>query len=128
MRRTTAQTMAGIADGTIKNVLTDRGVFHFVAAGVYIKELRMWAGDVAMQHKHAYDHFSITTGRVVLETDSGETAYPAGTCILIRAGVNHVVRALEDLSWFCIHAVPPGLTDAAVLSGEMDNVVVQKGS
>ena len=116
-----------LLEGTVPNVLTDRGVFHFVSSGVYVKELRMWAGDVGVQHKHEYDHFSITTGRVIVATDLSEQAYPAGTCILLRAGVNHSVRALEDLSWFCIHAVPPGLSDAQVLAGEMDNVVIQRG-
>ena len=116
-----------LLDGTVKNVLSDRGIFHFVSGGVYIKELRMWAGDIGVQHKHLYDHFSITTGRVIVATDTGDQAYPAGTCILLAAGINHSVRALEDLSWFCIHAVPPGLSDTEVLAGEMDNVVIQRG-
>jgi hypothetical protein len=46
--------------------------------------------------------------------------YKAPACIKIKAGVNHVVHALEDSEWFCVHATEE--TDA----NKIDQVLIKR--
>jgi quercetin dioxygenase-like cupin family protein len=116
-----------LQNGKVHNVFTEREIIHHIAGGVYAKELRMIRGDVGVQHAHEYDHLSISTGRAIVQRGDEVIHLLGGSSIVIKAGVKHAVTALENLSWFCIHAIPPGMSDDAVLEGEIDNAVIQKG-
>jgi len=77
---------------------------HFYGAGMKIKRMELPAGHFAIKHVHDYDHWSILSeGRALVITDEGEAEYRAGDCILIKAGLHHEIRAIEDIMWFCIH-------------------------
>ena len=79
---------------------------HFFGGGVCIKRMEMAAGTVAISHKHKYDHQSILgEGRARVICDDVTVDMRAGDCINIRAGKHHEIQALEDVTWFCIHAI-----------------------
>ena len=91
---------------------TDLGTAHHFSDGVYAKEMHLPAGHVALSHKHSYSHLSILAkGKCVVYFGSEESVkeYSAPAIIEILAGVQHEIVAVEDVSWFCIHAT--GETD-----------------
>lgn len=81
------------------------GVKHHFADGLYAKEIRLPAGSEVIQHAHDYDHLSIFTGTIELTVDDHEetimTSVP--TCLVIKKGKNHGIKALTDVVWYCIH-------------------------
>ena len=84
---------------------TDLRTVHHFSSGIYAKQMHLPKGHVAVSHKHSYDHLSIlATGVVTVQTDEGSRIHRAPACIEIKAGVNHAITALEDVTWFCIHA------------------------
>lgn len=83
----------------------DLGTTHHFSDGLYAKEMMIPKGFIAGSHAHNYSHFSILAkGRVILRTDEYNKEYAAPACIEIKAGVHHMIEALEDSAWFCIHA------------------------
>lgn len=84
---------------------TNLGIQHHFSEGVYAKQMHLPKGFKAYSHKHAYAHLSILAkGRAKVATDTESTVYDAPACIEIKAGVHHEIEALEDVTWFCIHA------------------------
>lgn len=78
---------------------------HHFAAGLYAKETRIPAGMVLVQHRHLDDHLSIlASGTVSLDVDGQRSTLTGPTCLTIKAGQHHGVKALTDAVWFCIHA------------------------
>jgi quercetin dioxygenase-like cupin family protein len=83
----------------------DPQVKHHFSDGLYAKQMHLPKGYTAYSHKHNYSHLSIlATGRVIVQTDAGNQTYVAPACINIVAGQNHAITALEDVTWYCIHA------------------------
>ena len=100
---------------------TDLRTVHHFSSGVYAKQMHLPAGHAAVSHKHAYDHLSIlAAGAVVVATDEGSLTFRAPACLTIKAGMNHSITALEDVTWFCIHATEE--TDPK----QVDRVLIQK--
>jgi quercetin dioxygenase-like cupin family protein len=57
----------------------------------------------------------------LVKTDDSEVVeYTAPTVVTIKAGINHAIYAVEDASWFCIHATDE--TDAE----HIDEVLIKK--
>jgi quercetin dioxygenase-like cupin family protein len=83
----------------------DPQIEHHFSDGLYAKKMRIPKGYEAGQHAHKYSHLSILAkGRVLVKTDAGQKEYAAPACIEIKSGVLHVIQALDDSEWFCIHA------------------------
>jgi quercetin dioxygenase-like cupin family protein len=83
----------------------DPCVEHYFSDGIYAKRMVIPKGFEAGQHAHNYSHLSILVkGKVVVLTDDSQTEYEAPACIEIKAGVHHVIHALENSEWFCVHA------------------------
>jgi quercetin dioxygenase-like cupin family protein len=84
----------------------DLGIVHHFSSGVYAKQMTIPAGCTALSHSHSFDHMSIlASGKVLVKTDDSEIVeYIAPTVVTIKAGINHAIYAVEDSSWFCIHA------------------------
>jgi quercetin dioxygenase-like cupin family protein len=90
----------------------DMGIVHHFSDGLYSKEIHIPKGCEVVGHAHEYSHLSILAkGRVIVATDEYNAEYTAPACIEIKAGVHHVIGALEDVTWFCIHATDE--TDAS---------------
>jgi quercetin dioxygenase-like cupin family protein len=101
----------------------DLGVIHHFSDGLYGKEMTLPKGYAAGTHAHEYSHFSILAkGRVILKTDDWQKEFSAPACIEIVAGVNHMIFALEDSTWFCIHATNE--TDI----NKIDDVLIKRGT
>jgi quercetin dioxygenase-like cupin family protein len=84
---------------------TDLGIKHHFSDGVYAKQMHLPKGHQAVSHRHAYSHLSVlASGVAIVKTDDTEITYTAPACIEIAAGVKHAITALEDVTWFCIHA------------------------
>lgn len=99
----------------------DLGTQHHFSSGVYAKQMMLPKGYFAVSHAHNYDHLSIlSTGEVIVKTDSKETHYTAPACITIEKGVHHSITALQDAVWFCIHATEE--TDP----NKVDEVLIMK--
>ena len=94
---------------------------HHFSSGVYAKEMHLPARHYAVSHKHKYDHLSILAeGAAIVECDGVGHIYTAPACITIKAGVNHKITALDDVTWFCVHSTDE--TDPE----RVDEVVIQK--
>jgi quercetin dioxygenase-like cupin family protein len=113
-----------ISDIAAQNLGTfecDLGTVHHFSDGLYAKEMHISKGYAAISHKHTYSHLSIlSSGKVIVKTDDFENEFIAPACIEIKAGVNHMIVALEDATWFCVHA-----TDETDVS-KVDEVLIQE--
>lgn len=101
---------------------------HHFGDGLYAKEIHIPAGMMAGKHRHTYTHLSILAkGRVEVRTDNGtgklvtRHEYTAPACIEIKANVLHQITAIEDSTWFCIHATDEKDPE------KVDQVTVMKG-
>jgi len=78
---------------------------HHFSSGVYVKETRISAGFVLVQHAHKHDHLSIlASGSVELVVDNVKSVVHAPGCLTIAAGKHHGIKSLTDVVWYCVHA------------------------
>lgn len=80
-------------------------VAHHFGGKVYIKETRIYAGQILVQHKHEYEHLSyLVSGTVELDVDGSRRRLNGPTALTIAAAKHHGLRALTDTVWLCIHS------------------------
>lgn len=80
-------------------------VSHRFASGLYAKEMRVPAGAQIGKHRHDFDHFSaLMQGSAALDVDGVRTVHQAPALLTIEAGKLHVITAITDVVWQCIHA------------------------
>jgi len=81
-------------------------ITHFFGDGLYAKEARIPAGMLLQKHQHTFTHFSILArGKVGVVVDGAETKfYEAPACVVIKANVLHEIYAVENSTWYCVHA------------------------
>lgn len=80
-------------------------VLHHFGGGVYAKQAFIPAGSVVGKHKHDYDHLSIlASGVAQIETDGDVKEINGPICVTIAKDKYHMISALTDCVWFCIHA------------------------
>lgn len=83
----------------------DLAVRHHFSDHVYAKQMRLKKGEVATTHAHKYDHLSIlASGSAKLNIDGLGSFITGPAAIHIPAGKHHMIEAITDLCWFCIHA------------------------
>lgn len=88
---------------------TDLNIKHHFSDSIYAKEMHLPAGHVAISHKHSYSHLSVlAAGKCivmrVIEGVEEKTTHTAPDVLEIKAGIEHQIEALEDVTWLCIHA------------------------
>lgn len=94
----------------------DFHIQHFHSEDMEARQQELPAGFKVQKHKHSYGHLSILAeGKAIVRCDGVEKVYTAPACIEIKAGVAHEVEALEDITWYCIHAKSRG---AFAMEGE----------
>ena len=99
----------------------DLGIAHHFSDGLYAKEMHIPKGFTVGTHAHSFSHLSmLAKGRVKVITDDYNFEYTAPACIEIKAGIHHMIEALEDAVWFCIHATDE--TDPK----KVDKVLIQR--
>jgi quercetin dioxygenase-like cupin family protein len=85
---------------------------HYFSDGLYAKKARIKPGQWLVQHKHNYEHMSILAqGRCLVTVEGKTTEYVAPTAIIIAAGAEHKVFAIQETVWFCIHATEATTVD-----------------
>lgn len=99
----------------------DLGIVHHFSDGLYSKEIHIPKNYQVGSHSHNYSHLSVLAkGKVIVKTDDSEQEFIAPACIEIKAGIHHMIVALEDTTWFCIHATDE--TDES----KIDQVLIQE--
>ena len=79
-------------------------VEFFTADNLFAKRHILSKGDKIGKHIHTYSHLSILGyGSVRVDVTGSSKVYDSGDCIVITANTEHVITALEDACWFCIH-------------------------
>lgn len=100
----------------------DLGIVHNFSDGLYAKQMVIPKGYAVGQHQHEFSHLSILAkGKVLVKTDENEQIFEAPACIEIKKGINHAIIALENSTWFCIHATDETDVD------NIDKVLIGKG-
>jgi quercetin dioxygenase-like cupin family protein len=69
-----------------------------------MRKMKSAAGKIIGSHKHKYEHYSILcAGRVQVDLDGEQREVIGPDVIVVPAGVQHLVTALTDIVWFCVH-------------------------
>ncbi len=98
-------------------------VEHYFIGDMYVKKMKLSAGEVAITHSHNYDHGSVLLkGMALVTCDGVETVYESGDVIEIKKHVKHSIKALDDIVWLCIHNIPEDLQDLS----NIDEVLIQR--
>ncbi len=98
--------------------MLDVNIQHHFSSGVYARQMHLPAGHFAQTHRHKFDHLSILAqGEVLLEVDGVKTHHCAPACITIAANAVHTITAIQDTTWFCIHATNE--TDVAKIDHQL---------
>lgn len=94
---------------------------HHFGGGVYAKEAHIPANHLLGKHTHDFDHLSIlASGTVELMVDGEVSVVHAPACITIHANKEHLVRAVTDVVWYCVHSTD--CTDA----DKVDQVLIER--
>ena len=105
-----------------KEIDTLLSVEHHFSQGVYAKQMRIPKGFKAESHAHVYDHLSIlASGEVWVTVDGMAQNYKAPATITIAKDKIHLVYAVADSVWFCVHATDitdPLLVDQVLIKGD----------
>lgn len=89
----------------------------------YIKRVDIPAGKVLANHTHTFTHKSIlASGRIILTVGDAEPRTLEGPVVLtVRQGHQHMVEAVTDAVWFCIHSsieTDPDRIDHTLVKGD----------
>ena len=94
---------------------------HHFSTGIYAREMNMPKGYIVQTHTHKFDHISILAkGNVIVTVNEVRTEYNAPACIEIKAGIEHKIESLSDITWFCVHATDEKNAD------NLDDVLIGK--
>jgi len=78
---------------------------HRFAHGLYVREVSLPAGCIAVGHMHAQEHVTIISkGRLKIVTEDGVSEVTAPATFVVPAGRKNCVHVLEDAVWTTIHA------------------------
>lgn len=92
-------------------------VFHRFAPGIYVREVHMRAGNVAVGHHHRHRHLNVMlTGALILHTPDGPVLLRAPQTFVGEPG-RKVATIVEDTIWQNIYATD--LTDIDELDAWM---------
>lgn len=94
-------------------------VVHRFTPGLYIRELHLPAGTLAVSMCHKIRHpFVISQGRIeVLSESEGAVLYEAPFTGITEPGTQRMVRVLEDTIWTTFHATEE--TDVEKIAAEI---------
>lgn len=85
---------------------------HSFAPGIYLREIKMFAGTTLIGHPHKTAHFNmILTGRATVVMDGRRHEIVAPCYFKSDVGVQKVLHIHEDMQWVTVHANPTDETD-----------------
>lgn len=77
---------------------------HHSAGGVYVREQTLKKGYVVEKHSHAYDHLSfLAQGIAIVTVGTDMQILHAPAALEVKAGHPHMIQAVTDIVWLCIH-------------------------
>ena len=89
---------------------------HWLAPGVYAREIHLPAGTVVVGKIHRHRHFNIISkGRITCYTEFGLETHNAPSSFISEPGTKRVVYTHEDAIWTTIHSTPTDETDIPTL-------------
>jgi len=82
-------------------MVSDPIVHHF--GKPYMKEYSLGAGEWLLTHSHTQDHVSVLLeGDAILMIGDEATELRGPCSVIVKAHLNHSVRAVTPIHWFCI--------------------------
>ena len=89
---------------------------HWLAPGIYAREIHLPAGTVVVGKIHRHRHFNIISkGEVTCYTEFGLEHHIAPSSFISEPGTKRVVYTHADAIWTTIHPNPTDETDVAKL-------------
>lgn len=89
---------------------------HWLAPGIYAREIHLPAGTVVVGKIHRHRHFNIISqGKVTCYTEFGLEHHQAPASFISEPGTKRVVVTHEDAIWTTIHPNPTDETDVTKL-------------
>ena len=89
---------------------------HWLAPGIYAREIHLPAGTVVVGRIHRHRHFNIISkGSITCYTEFGLETWTAPASFISDAGTKRVVVTHEDAIWTTIHPNPDDETDIPTL-------------
>jgi hypothetical protein len=91
-------------------------VKHWLAPGIYAREIHLPAGTVVVGKIHRHRHFNIISqGSITCYTEFGLETHTAPASFISEPGTKRVVHTHEDAIWTTIHSNPTDETDIETL-------------
>jgi hypothetical protein len=85
---------------------------HWLAPGIYGREIHLPAGTVVVGKIHRHRHFNIISqGSITCYTEFGLETHTAPASFISEPGTKRVVHTHEDAIWTTIHPNPTDETD-----------------
>lgn len=89
---------------------------HWLAPGIYAREIHLPAGTVVVGKIHRHRHFNIISkGKITCYTEFGLETHEAPASFISEPGTKRVVYTAEDAIWTTIHPNPDDETDIPTL-------------
>ena len=89
---------------------------HWLAPGIYAREIHLPGGTVVVGKIHRHRHFNlISQGSVTCYTEFGLEHHTAPASFISEPGTKRVVLTHEDAIWTTIHPNPTNETDISTL-------------
>jgi len=99
---------------------------HYLAGGVYVRELKLPAGTVATGYIHRCDHVVILLGDVSVYDETGERRYTGINIFTSKAGIKRAAYAHEDSRFITAHRLNnPTETDITAIERELVTTTYQ---
>jgi len=91
-------------------------VKHWLAPGIYAREIHLPANTVVVGKIHRHRHFNIISqGSITCYTEFGLETHTAPSSFISEPGTKRVVHTHEDAIWTTIHHNPTDETDIETL-------------
>ena len=89
---------------------------HWLAPGIYAREIHLPGGTVVVGRVHRHRHFNIISkGSITCYTEFGLEHHTAPASFISEPGTKRVVLTHEDAVWTTIHPNPTDETDVSTL-------------
>jgi hypothetical protein len=90
----------------------DAPLKHWLAPGIYAREIYLAAGTLVVGRVHRHRHFNIISkGKITCYTEFGLETLEAPASFISEPGTKRVVYTHEDAIWTTIHPNPKDETD-----------------
>ena len=93
---------------------------HIFTDGLYVREVRMPAGTVAVGLRHKQAHVCIVSaGRCLVVAEDGVKEVEAPSTFVVPVGRRNCVHAITETVWTTVHAVPNDVRDVAAIEASL---------